>query len=189
LRTFIAVRIGPTFELRRLRAKLVELGDRFRPVSLENLHLTLKFLGQTEPAQISAISSIVRQVAQNQPATAQHSIRVQLVGLGAFPHERRPAIVFAGFQQAESLCQLAADLDRGLAPLGFASEGKEFQPHLTLLRVKSRPPEALHSILAEEAETDFGIVEISHVELIESELTPRGSRYTTLAKFSLGPEN
>jgi 2'-5' RNA ligase len=186
LRTFIAVRIAPTFELRQLHAKLAELGGRFRPVSLENLHLTLKFLGETEPSQISAISSIVRLVAREQPATAQHSIHVHLVGLGAFPHERRPAIVWVGFQQAESLCQLATELDRGLAPLGFAPEGKQFQPHLTLLRVKSRPPEALFAILAEEAQTDFGMVEISHVELIESELTPRGSRYTTLAKFSLG---
>lgn len=81
---------------------------------------------------------------------------------------------------------MATDLDRSLASLGFAPEGREFQPHLTLLRVKSRPPEALFSILAEEARTDFGVVEISHVELIESELTRRGSQYTTLARFALG---
>jgi 2'-5' RNA ligase len=63
--------------------------------------------------------------------------------------------------------------------------GREFQPHLTLLRVKSRPPEALFALLAAEAETDFGIVEISQIELIESVLTRGGSRYTTLAKYAL----
>jgi len=189
VRTFIAVRIEPTFELRRLHSKLAFLGDRFRPVALANLHLTLKFLGETPLDQVSEIGSIIRQVAQNQPAGSAHSIHVQLAGVGAFPHERRPSVVWVGFQQADALCQMATELDRDLTALGFAPEGKRFQPHLTMLRIKSRPPEALFAILEEEAQTDFGMIEIAHVELIESELTPRGSRYTTLAKYSIGSED
>jgi 2'-5' RNA ligase len=91
-----------------------------------------------------------------------------------------------GFNQAEPLCQMASELERDLVPLGFSPEGRDFQPHLTLLRVKSRPPDELLTLLAVEAQTDFGMVEISHVELIESELTRNGSRYTTLAKYALG---
>jgi RNA 2',3'-cyclic 3'-phosphodiesterase len=180
LRTFIAARIAHTPELRRVHSRLAELDDRLRPVSLDSLHLTLKFLGETLASQLSEIGSIVKHVAQGEP-----TIHVQLSGLGAFPHERRPSVVWAGFQRAEPLSQMAIDLDSRLASLGFSVEGREFQPHLTLLRIKSRPPEALFTLLAEEAETDFGIVEISHVELIESELTRSGARYTTLARFAL----
>lgn len=183
MRTFIAVRVAPTFELRRLHSKLAALGDRFRPGSLENLHLTLKFLGETAPSQLAEIGSIVQQVAMDRPAFSAH-----LVGLGAFPHERKPSIVWVGFDRAEPLCQLATELERGLTPLGFAPEGRAFQPHLTLLRIKSRPPETLFGILEEEAQTDFGMAEFSHVELIESKLAHGGSRYTTLAKYSLGGE-
>jgi 2'-5' RNA ligase len=151
-------------------------------VSLENLHLTLKFLGETSTSQFSEICSIAQHLAENRPA-----MHVQLSGLGAFPHERRPSVVWVGFNQAEPLCQMASDLERDLVPLGFSPEGRDFQPHLTLLRVKSRPPEELLTLLAAEAQTDFGMVEIAHVELIESELTRNGSRYTTLARFALGP--
>lgn len=180
LRTFIAARIEPTIALRRLHSQLAELGDRFRPASPENLHLTLKFLGETSAAQIPEIGSIVHNVMEKRPAMA-----VQLVGLGAFPHERRPSVVWVGFHQAEPLCQMATALERDLAPLGFSPEVREFHPHLTVLRIKSRPPEALFSLLSAEAQTDFGMVRIAHVELIESQLTRGGSRYVTLAKYSL----
>src|SRR5436189_995904 len=136
LRTFIAVRIEPTVALRRLHSQLAELGDRFRPVSPDNLHLTLKFLGETATSQIPEIGSVVWNIAEKQPATT-----VQLAGLGAFPHERRPSVIWVGFHHEEPLCQMAAALERDLCPLGFAPEGKAFHPHLTLLRVHSRPPE------------------------------------------------
>lgn len=181
MRTFIAVRIEHTPELRRVHSRLAELGDRFRPVPLENLHLTLKFLGETSASQLPDIGSIVQHVAENRPVLCVH-----LIGLGAFPHERRPSVVWVGFKQAEPLCQMATDLERDLALIGFSPEDREFQPHLTLLRIKSRPPEELFTLLAAETQTDFGMVKIASVELIESELTRSGSRYTTLAKYALG---
>ena len=181
LRAFIAIKIAPTSGLRRLHSQLAELGDRFRPASLANLHVTLKFLGDAAESQISEIGALVKRITRGRP-----KIHLHLVGLGAFPNDRRPSVVWVGFSQAEPLCQLAIELQTALAPLGFPQEGREFQPHLTLLRVKSRPPEALFALLANEADTDFGLVEISHVELIESELTRSGSRYTTLARFALG---
>ena len=88
LRTFIAVKIPPTPELRRLHSQMAALGDRFRPVSLSNLHVTLKFLGDTAESQISAIGAVVERVAQCRPRFLVH-----LVGLGAFPSDRRPSVV------------------------------------------------------------------------------------------------
>jgi len=180
LRTFIAVKIAQTAGLRQLHARLSELGDRFRPVAVDGLHVTLKFFGDTSESQVSEICAVAKRVVESQAAT-----HVRLKGLGAFPNPRRPSVVWVGLDQSELLSRIAADLDRELVPLGFARESRAFQPHLTLLRIKSRPPDQLFSLLADEAETDFGIVPIDDVEYLQSELGPRGSRYTRLATFRL----
>jgi 2'-5' RNA ligase len=181
LRTFVAVKIASTPDLRRIHSCLMELGDRFRPVALDNLHVTLKFLGDTSESQVAEICAVARRVVDGMAA-----MHVRLRGLGVFPNVRRPSVVWMGLHQPDALCRIAADLDRELAPLGFAPEKRAFQPHLTLLRIKARPPERLFSLLAEEKATDFGIVPIDEVQYLKSELGPRGARYTKLATFTLG---
>jgi 2'-5' RNA ligase len=184
LRTFVAVKIASTPELRRIRSRLAELGERFRPVALDNLHVTLKFLGDTSQSQVSEICAVARRVGDGVAAT-----HVTLRGLGAFPNVRRPSVVWVGLDQAEVLCRIAADLEQALAPLGFAPENRAFQPHLTLLRIKARPPEELFSLLAQENATDFGVVPIDDMEYLQSELGPRGARYSKLATIALGTRN
>jgi 2'-5' RNA ligase len=180
LRTFFALPIVPTRDLRRLHARLSALGDRFRPVALDNLHVTLRFLGDTSESQIPEICSVAKRVVEGRTAT-----QVRLAGLGAFPSARRPSVTWIGLAGTETLHEIAGDLDRAMAPLGFVPESRPFQPHLTLLRIKSRPPEELFALLAEESGTDFGTVAMEAIEFIQSELTPRGSRYTKLATFAL----
>jgi 2'-5' RNA ligase len=180
IRTFIATKIPPTPGLRSLHQALSELGERFEPQTLGKLHVTLKFLGDTSKSQVPEICSLVKAVVERHPA-----MHINLAGLGAFPHAQRPSVVWVGLDQAESLSRIAADLDRELIALGFVPEGRPFHPHLTLLRVKSRPPEALLALLSDEADTKFGAVAIETVELMQSEMTRSGSRYTTLATFRL----
>jgi 2'-5' RNA ligase len=180
MRTFIAARIAHTPALRRLHKGLSDLGDRFQPAALGTLHVTLKFLGETTQTQLSEICAITRPIVEKQPR-----VLAKITRLGAFPHERRPAVVWVGIDEAQPLCQIAGDLDRELSKLGFATEGRAFQPHVTLLRVKSRPPEALATLLVEEARTDFGTCRIDTIELMQSEPSRTGSRYTTLATFAL----
>src|SRR6266481_6065953 len=127
MRTFIAARVAHTPALRRLHEGLSDLGDRFQPVSLGTLHATLKFLGETARAQLAEICTITKDIVEKQPR-----VRGKLTGLGAFPHERRPAVVWVGIEEAQPLCQIANDLDRELSKLGFAAEGKAFQPHVTV---------------------------------------------------------
>jgi 2'-5' RNA ligase len=180
LRTFIAVKIAPTAGLRELHARLAQLGERFRPVALDNLHVTLKFLGDTSPAQVGEICAVSKRVVERQSALV-----AELAGVGAFPNVLRPSVVWVGLQHSDVLGQLAADLNRELAPLGFAPEERAFQPHLTLLRIRTRPPEGLLALLSQEANIAFGAVPIGEVEFLQSELTPTGPRYTRLATFRL----
>lgn len=180
LRTFIAVRIPESPELRRLHARLSQFGESFRPVPVNNLHVTLKFLGDTDERQVNEIAAVMQQVASEHPAEV-----VRLIGLGAFPHERRPSVIWVGMQNAVSVTAIAAALDERLAQLGFARERGPIQPHLTMLRVKTRPPEELFSLLAESAAADFGTARIGAVELFQSELQKGGSKYTVLATAPL----
>lgn len=182
MRTFIAVKILPTPGLHGLNARLSELGDQFKPVAPGNLHLTLKFLGDTSDEQLPDICSVLKRIVE--PNVAHH---VRLTGLGAFPNARRPTVIWVGVAQADVLCRMAEELELGLAPLGFVPEERAFQPHLTLLRVKSRPPEQLFSLLAEEANAEFGMAPVDKIEFLQSELARDGSRYTVLATFALAP--
>jgi 2'-5' RNA ligase len=180
LRTFIAVRIPETRELRALHRRLAELPG-LRPLPTGNLHLTLKFLGDTPDTSVAEIARAVERTAAG-VATWQGTLR----GMGAFPHIRRPSAVWVGVADEGLLAGLAASLDRELAPLGFAPEGRAFQPHVTLLRLRKRPPDELFDIVEELKDAEFGTVAIESVEYLQSELQPGGSRYTLLAKAPLG---
>jgi RNA 2',3'-cyclic 3'-phosphodiesterase len=103
-----------------------------------------------------------------------------------FPHAERPNVVWAGLRGADTLASLAAELEAGLEPHGFPRENRPFVPHLTLARVKARPPESLRELLSRHAKTAFGQAKIDHVEFIRSEPGPEGSRYTVLAAAPLG---
>ncbi len=104
----------------------------------------------------------------------------------SFRTPERPNVVWAGLEGAQTLAALAADLETGLERHGFARENRPFVPHLTLARVKAKPPESLRDLLSRHAKTQFGTATIDRVELIRSELGPEGSRYTVLAAASLG---
>src|SRR5262245_9030595 len=107
LRTFFALSIAPTPGLRRLQARLRECGERLRPVALDSLHVTLKFLGDTSEEAVPQICSAVKPVLHAMTAAS-----VKLSGLGAFPNARRPSVVWVGLEQAERLVQIAGALDQ-----------------------------------------------------------------------------
>ncbi len=181
IRTFIACKIAATPALRALHADLQELGRTVRPVSLENLHITLQFLGDTEPELIPQVAQAVTD------AVAGHDeFLIEIAGLGVFPHLRRPTVVWAGLQETEPLREIATALTKPLGKLGFQAEKRQYKPHLTLARVRGTAPRELATYMEQHPETDFGSEIIESVELYESELTPSGAQYRVLARFDLG---
>lgn len=180
IRAFIAVKIEPTPEIRRLLTKLNTIGGNVRPVAPDKLHVTLKFLGDTEESLLPEIKAALSATVQGKQACD-----VKLVGVGAFPNVKRPAVIWIGLHDAEPLCELAVELENRLEPFGFARERREFQPHLTLTRLRSRPPEAMFALFSEHSATPYGNARINSVELMRSELLPGGSRYTVLARAPL----
>jgi 2'-5' RNA ligase len=182
IRTFIAARIHANPLLSGLHQRLSALGDPFRPVPLADLHVTLKFLGNTDTRTLPRITAIMQSVAARQTSQT-----VRLVGLGAFPQPRRPSVIWVGMENAALLTAIAGALETELSRLGFPAEPRPFQAHLTVLRVKCRPPESLLTLLADSSAADFGSATIGSIELLQSDLLDQGPRYTVLASAALAP--
>lgn len=180
VRCFVAVNVRATRPLREFLDDLSALGRPIRTSDAEKLHVTLKFLGDVKSAQIPAISRAVEQVCQ--PIEA---FDVLLRGTGVFPHRRRPSVVWVGMENADALVQMATSLEDALKALGFPRERREFQPHLTVGRIRGRPPTDLFPLLDLHETTEFGTVPVTSVEVMQSELSPSGSIYTPLSSVSL----
>lgn len=180
VRCFIAATIPGTPPLRDMLDALGEMGRAVKPVAVDNLHVTLKFFGDVPREQTAAIGRTLQEVA-----AAAEAFDVVLKGLGAFPHPGRPSVIWAGMDNAEPLVQLAVELEDRLEALGYVRESRPFHPHLTLARIKARPPESLRGLLQQCEATEFGTAVIDHVDLYESELRREGPRYTVLARGGL----
>ncbi len=185
LRTFLAVEIDEA-----VRQRAAELIQRLRSavdgvtwVAPQNLHITLKFLGDVASSRIAELSAAVRQAV-----AAAAPFEFEIRGLGAFPRIERPNNLWIGCGDgAQSLIALAERLDHALSKLGFARESRPLVPHLTLgrLRRAGKPPANLVRMFQEHAEFVAGRTWVRHVVLFSSQLTPRGSIYTPLDQAPL----
>lgn len=181
VRAFIAVKVDCTPLLRRVLGQLNRMGRAVKSVSPDALHVTLKFFGDIELDETVEISRLL-----SEAASTASTCEVRLAGLGTFPRPDRPSVVWVGLQQAEPLIALAGDLEARLRPLGYIAERRPFHPHLTLARVKFKPPDELFKLMNEHQATEFGTAVIDAAELLQSELGPEGSKYTTLARVQFG---
>ena len=188
MRLFAA--ITPTAEIRE---RLLHAIDALKPTSRaprwvkpDGLHLTLKFFGDADAAQLPAIQSALQGVHIQSPAT------IRIHGLGYFPNPRQPRIIWAGLTASAELPTLAAEIQSRVGPLGFPAEAREFSPHITLARISTREhnpaPEPLDNLLraaAAFASYDFGTMHASEFHLFRSTLKSTGAEYSSLATFSL----
>ena len=177
MRAFVA--IFPPSEVRSEAvawAKRRSSDDRVRWTRLENVHLTLKFLGDVRTEALDGIHAALGEVcAQHAPFDAA------LAELGAFPSARRARILWIGVGAgSDRLRSLAADVDDSLASLGFEREKRPYVPHLTLGRVRSRPLNL--NLPSGVLGTGF---RVGRVELTESRLATEGATYRTMENFTL----
>jgi 2'-5' RNA ligase len=145
----------------------------------ENLHVTLKFIGEAPETKLAAIRGALAAARSDQPVT------LDFRGLGFFPNDKHPLVFWAGIEASPNLKALAADIDNGTEKLGIAREQRTFSPHLTLARFEPPGlPEKLRSVIRENAARDFGTLRTTQFHLIESKLKPSGAEYTTLESFA-----
>lgn len=147
-------------------------------VKRENLHITLKFLGEIAPERVEELRLAAEVVSEG---LEPFSLELDL--LGAFPHPERPRVIWAGSSSPPpEILQLYRELERELAPLGFPPEGKPYTPHVTLGRVKERN-RAIIGRLGEQMrkiEPFHFTAEATGLTLMESRLDPGGAIYTPI---------
>lgn len=154
--------------------------DGWRWVDPALVHLTLRFLGETDGARLAEVAAAAGEAARGAPRHA-----VQVCGWGVFPASRRPRVLWAGLAgDLQPLCGLAERLERGARSLGFAPEERAFRPHLTLARAARdaapRPPGT-----PDDAAPDFGAMPVEELVLYRSHLGPTGATYEPLARLAL----
>ena len=187
IRAFIAVEIPG-----EVRGRIAEAQARLRraPVSvriswvkIENLHLTLQFLGHIDEAVVPAIREALEAVARRH---APFEVAVQ--GAGAFPSVARPRVIWVGCAAgARELEALAGAVQAAMEPLGFPREQRAFAAHLTLGRLKvPRADAALTKALDSVKNADLGRMRVEAIHLVQSQLDPQGSIYTKLSSHRLG---
>ncbi len=174
MRCFIAVEVDDP-QVRSFIEELSQVDAALRVVRPENLHLTLKFLGEVPGDSIDGIMKAV-----DSSLSGFGPFETSLVGTGAFPSLDYMRVVWVGFgENRERFVEMQKAVDEALVPLGFAPE-KRFHPHLTLARVKSRKgKEQLKEFLLKNQERPFGTLTVDSVRLKKSVLTPKGPIYST----------
>ena len=154
-----------------------------RWVAADRLHLTLKFLGETDPALAPRLLEALREVAPR-----HGPFPVTFGGVGAFPNFRRPRVVWIGVAGAEPAAALAADIDRAFVALGIPREERPFTAHLTIGRVKGALRAEEAAALAREGEGVRGRIDaaVERVDLVRSVLSGAGPTYSVVGSATLG---
>ncbi len=179
-----AVRDNLAAQIKELRDLSTSLADkRPRWVRPENLHVTLKFIGEVEPAKLDVIRGALSEIRSDAP------VDLQFLGLGFFSEEKYPRVLWAGLNASANLPMLARDIDRALEAQGIARDKRAFTPHLTLARFEPAGlHEKLRTAIQKNSEREFGSFQAREFHLIESKLKPTGAEYASLAAFPLTRE-
>jgi len=180
MRAFIAIDLPE-----EIKSKIAELEDdlkrcdlAFRWVRPENLHLTLKFLGNIDQEQISKIKEAITKISGKFTA-----FQVSLSDFGFFPNERKPRIFFVNIDKEELLKSIARELEEELEPLGFDKENR-FKSHITLARIKDLKNIDGLKPKIENIQLDEKFL-IRAIILYESTLTKEGPIYGKIFKSNL----
>lgn len=181
VRSFVAFDIDRDAVRKKMadaQALLVKTGADLKVVQPENIHVTMRFLGDVRIDNIEKIFDAMKKVT-----FAPFDVKIQ--GVGAFPDARYPRVVWAGITQgANDLRSISSQLEPHLTALGFAPDPKGFSPHLTIARVRSgRNKMELAKFIDERKEFEFGTIRAACLRLKKSVLTPRGPIYSTLKEI------
>jgi len=185
IRTFIAIELPDKIQsdIRQLKHSFLPYRFDIRWVKPLNMHLTIKFLGDVDPADLDTIGKLLSDIAGNFP-------RFDLIprGLGVFPSLKRPRVIWIGIAgQTDVLGSIQQSVNGGLNEIGFTTEKRPFRGHLTFGRIKSRVDQdrLLDALHAQQKFVSKAFT-VENLVMFKSELTPSGPIYTKLYEVPLG---
>jgi 2'-5' RNA ligase len=202
MRTFLAIELPSALRAqlgliqRQVRAHLHQMGaaDCFNWTAPDKIHLTLRFLGETDQPQCTQLAAGLVPIAAQQP-----QMQLILQGVGCFPNFRAPNVIWLGLGGAMAeLQRLQRQIEDLVQAVGFAPEQRPFAPHLTIARAHRNADHAqqhmagealrnstqrLHILTTNHDALQFAVAEFVHMQ---SELRPEGACYTALRHFVFG---
>ncbi|HMP02217.1 MAG TPA: RNA 2',3'-cyclic phosphodiesterase [Gemmatales bacterium] len=185
-RTFVAVPLSDAqrHKLDRLRIELSRSLPDIKWTDSDNLHITLVFLGEVDDRELP---DVCRQAQAAADAADVGAFTLGLRGLGCFPHERRPRVLWVGVETgATELAALHEALEAALEPLGYRREDRRFTAHVTLGRTKKDGPIArLAETLAAHRDWNAGECPVTEMHVMASQLSREGPYYTILGRANL----
>jgi 2'-5' RNA ligase len=188
LRSFIA--IETPLEIQKAIAQVAAPLKNILPkplvrwVAPQNVHLTLKFLGDVSPANLEQLAE-----ALNREAATHEIFSISIGGLGAFPNQRRARVIWLGLEAPPALAALQHGVDAAAAQLGYPLEERPFSPHLTIGRVAQTATGSDSLLIRNALESTkvgiLGTVRVQAIHIYKSLLQPAGPVYSLLYTLSM----
>jgi 2'-5' RNA ligase len=187
MRTFIAIELPENIKnsLAKLQEQLKAIGTDVKWVQPQNIHLTLKFLGERDDKKVKQISEILDEVAKN-----HQTFQIQINALGAFPNLNSPRVIWVGIDQGDvETKNIFKDLEDLICKVGIPKEDRPFSSHITIGRTRSsmgkeKLAQAI-TILGEKIGNVNLIFTAGTITLFKSTLTPKGPIYEALKVVNL----
>lgn len=178
IRAFVAVDMDEASVVSRLveaQRALRNLGADLKLVEPENIHATVRFLGEVPAATIELVKEQMNEVKFS-------PFEMEFAGLGAFPNLRKINVVWVGMRKGgEEISRIFEQLEPRFRKIGFEPDRKGFSPHVTIARVKTgRMREELAKFVEEMRDTPFGVIHVEELRLKRSVLMPKGPAYSTI---------
>lgn len=187
-RAFIAIDLSEDIIL-RIRETSSGLQDRMgelpvRWIPAENVHLTLKFLGDVSATNVKRLAEIIRRVS-----LAHECFEISVGSLGVYPNMRLPRVIWLGVEAPQSLYAIQRGVDQETSRLGYETKEQDFSPHLTIGRVSRgadyRELKSIGDSLEAETVGFLGAARVERVNLYRSDLKPTGAEYSVMYSGSL----
>lgn len=180
-RGFIAIDIEAFTKIIQFENEIKNSGANVKLVEPENIHITLKFLGDTEEEHIEKIEEIMKNAVKE-----TDSFEIQLKGAGVFPNQNYIKVMWIGIKNGEKIGDITKKIDEKISELGFKKERRGFSAHLTIARVRSaKNKDKLMQIIEKYRDTEFANIKVNSIILKKSELTSKGPIYTNICEINL----
>lgn len=179
VRLFVSVDVKVTDAMRDVLSELRSVKG-VRAAGEGQIHITLCFLGDTDPRRVPGLIDSMRRGLSD-----VHAFKLRIEGMGAFPNVRRPRVVWFGITEgSDELAQLSAKVCGAVDSQKLHRDGKRFSPHVTAGRIQGQAE--IKEIVDGNAETVFSEFTVDSVRLMKSVLGPNGAKHTVLERFPLG---
>ena len=180
-RGFIAIKIKATPKILEFEKKIIDIDADVKLVEPQNIHITLKFLGDVEENLVEDIERNIRDAVNE-----INPFSIELNGAGFFPNQNYIKVIWIGIKNSEPIKKISENIDGKLVNLGFKKEKRGFSPHLTIGRVKTaKNKQLLQEVIEKYDDAEFSVEKIESIKLMKSVLNSKGPIYSVIKDIEL----